>query len=812
MSSLTGTDNLYDGLSTLNKDGSPPSTRLSSAQDTRNLVQLVMQKDSERSKKRALVKGLVDGNPPYKRSNLVNSGRADACNVNWRVAGAYLDAALGAFYDVFHEAPTYATVESRYGDPDKRQEWSGIISEEFDRLQHDDKSFDYHMQISQYEMVLYGDGPMFFHDTVDWRCRSVQCKNLLTLDNAKSDVCNWELGIILSEYKPHELYEMIQNEAFSKAIGWDVEFVKKVIINSHPKSREGGSWRTWEYHQQMLKNSSFYYSETSRTIQVAHVLFKEFAKEGEITGRVSHKIVLQNTWENAEEKFLFESVGRFKEWTNTLHPMYYDHGGGGEHHSVTGMGVKMYAAMEYQNRLLCRLADDAFAPKILFKPTTGQASQNLSVAHFGQYGAVPPGLDIQPIPINGYMKDGLEFNREITGLVSSNLSQYRQDLQQQTGNPITATEASYRQSEQSRLGKTQLNRYYEQLDDLYAEKYRRASNPNLSESMPGGREALEFQQRCKDRGVPDQALVLIERVQATRIAGQGSPQMRQQALEKLLGLMGGFPESGRDNLIMDVIAASTGQSSVKRYYPRPPSMNMATDQHAMALLQVAAMKDSVPPVVTSTQNPVIFAQTFLQAGSQAAASLQQIQDPQELLQKEMEVSAFLDLIGAGAQAHIQRMANDPTRKQVVDALSEQLKKLAKFADQLKQKIQQDMEQQAQAQQAQQKQVADGIAKLTKQLGNGNDPKATAEIVALQRKTESDLEHAREHLNMQRETHQMKMLEARQSMAISDASTAADITLKKRMAEARIKRESQTSNNSDTSSSGNKLNRYKIKRV
>lgn len=788
MSALTGSsNNIYDGLATLDQSGKPPSTRLQSAQDTRNLVQLLLRNDTLRMQKRALVKGLVDGNPPYRKSALINAGRADACNVNWRIAGAYLDAGLGAFYDIFHEAPTYATVETRYGDPDKRVEWSHIITEEFDRLQHSDTSFDYHMQISQYEMVLYGIGPLFFRDTTDWHCEAIQCRNLLTLDNAKSDVKQWELGAVLSEYKPHQLYEMIQNEEFSKQIGWNIKAVKDAIINSHPRTREGGSWRFWEFHQQMLKNNSYYYSETSRTIKVAHVLFKEFAKDGEVIGRVSHKIVMQNLWENSKEEFLFESVGRFKEWTNVLHPMYYDHGGGGEHHSVTGMGVKMYAAMEYQNRLLCRLADDAFAPKILFKPTTGQASQNLSVAHFGQYGAVPPGLDITPMPINGYMKDGLEFHREVTGLVSSNLSQYRQDLQQEKGNPITATEAGYRQSEQSRLGKTQLNRYYEQMDDLYAERYRRAANPNLSDVMPGGREALEFQQRCFDRGVPKQALALIEYVRATRIAGQGSPFLRQQSLEYLLGLMGALPENGRDNLLMDVIAGRAGQSSVKRYYPRPPSQNMATDQHAMAMLQVAAMKDAVPPVVTSTQNPVIFAQTFLQAGSQAAQSLQQIQNPQELIPKQAEVSAFIDMAGTGAQAHIQRMVQDPTRQQAVKLLSEQLKQLAQFNDQLKAKIQSDMEAQQQQQQQMMQKVQEHLAKN----GNG-DPKVAAETEAINRKSAIDAQHATEHMQFQREKHNLGMAEKRQSMVLADATTATDIHLKKKVAEATIQAKKESS--------------------
>jgi hypothetical protein len=56
---------------------------------------------------------------------------------------------MSAFYDVFAEVPTYANIRTAYGnDMDKREEWSKIITEEFDRLQKMDKDFDYLMQLS----------------------------------------------------------------------------------------------------------------------------------------------------------------------------------------------------------------------------------------------------------------------------------------------------------------------------------------------------------------------------------------------------------------------------------------------------------------------------------------------------------------------------------------------------------------------------------------------------------------------------------------------------------------------------------------
>lgn len=764
-------------LLTLDDDGSVPKTRLGNAPDAQAMVLLMVRADNAtRSRRRGLVKGLVDGNPPYRAGALKAAGRPDACNVNWRIAEYYLNAALGAFYDVFNEAPTYATVKTGYGPEAKRAEWSTIITEEFDRLQHRDAGFDYNMQISQYEMVLYGCGPLVFPDRLDWRCQAVKCMNLLVPEDAKSDVSLWELSVMRRNYLPHELYDYIANPEAAAAVGWDVGAVKQAIIHAYPLSQQGGVYLNWEWYQQQIKNGSFLWvSLQSRTIQVAHIFVKEFAQDGEVTGRITHSMVQENVAETGNAVFLYQKIGRFASWLECVHPMYYDHGGGGDHHSVSGMGVKMYGAMEFQNRLLCNQADKAFAPKVMFKPTTGDAIQKFSVAHLGDWGIVPKGFDVVQTGIQGLLQDGLEFNNEISQIISSNLSQYRQNVPEKNGNPVTATQVNYDASEQSRLGKTQLNRYYMQLDWLYAEKYRRASNPNLTAQNPGGAEALEFQKRCKDRGVPAEALLIPDTVQATRLAGQGSPYMRIQALQSIMSIVAMLPENGRANLISDVIAAQTGQTSVKRYYDVSPEAMKPTDQNAFAMSQVADMKVGVAPVVTDTQNPVIYAQTFLQAASQAAQSVQQGAD-------KAEVAQFIHLAGAAIHAHLERIKADPTRKQVYDTLFGQWEQLAKFSDQLEQQLQKEQEQ---------KQKAMQQAAQAAQAAHGGDPQAAMEAARTASEMHTAKQQGEQDMALKGAATRQKLTinqqKHAQQMAINDAKAAADIRTKAATAKANAAR-------------------------
>lgn len=783
----------YPGQASLGPDGQVPDTRLADAEEARSLVQRMVQADNAvRARKRALVKGLVDGNPPYRLAALRAAGRSDACNVNWRMAESFLNDALSAFYDMFSEAPTYATVTTDWGDiQHKKVEWSNIITEEFDRLQRRDDKWDYYMQTSQYEMVLYGVGPMFFQDKYDWRCRSAKCEKLMVMENTQSDASLWELAVVRQEYKPSELYTFIRDPEAATAVGWDVEATKLTIINAHPKTQNGGIYLSWEWHQQQLKNGSYYYDLNSKVIMVAHIFCKEFPKDGEVEGKITHSIVQETLGEEGATKFLYQKIGRFDNWAECLHPMYYDHGGGGDHHSVTGMGVKMYGAMEYQNRLLCDLADKAFAPKILFKPTTSDQKGKLSVAHFGPYGVLPTGLDaVQQTPINGMLQDGIGFNNELSGIIATNLSQYRQNLESKEGNPITATEANVRASDQARLGKTQLNRYYAQLDGLFAEKFRRAANPNIQKENPGGEAALEFQQRCFKRGVPREALARIDSVQATRIIGQGSMYMRIQILEKLLAVISMLPENGRDNLISDYIAAQAGQQFVDRYYDVSPAAKKPTDQNAFAMSQVGDMKVGLPAIVTDSQNPVIYASTFLQAASQAAASLKQGADPGQ-------VFSFLELCGPAIQGQLAKLQKDPTRKAIYKALNEQFMQLAQVTDSLQKHLEQQADQQQQGQDAQAKarqqalkeslmiNYADAPPEIQRQIEAMIGLKPASDPQAMNPKLQLEMAKGQQQLQHKQASQQLDVAGKVQSLHLADATAASKIKLDQQRTQADI---------------------------
>lgn len=696
---------LNEGLLTLDPpDGKPPQTRMASATQARDMVVQAIRRDMDyRDWKRSLLKGLVDGNKPYSTNALIDAGRADECNVNWRIAKYFLSQAQGMLYDTVTEAETLALVdldpwhkEAQGMDVQAFPDWSHIVTEEFDRLQKSDDRWDYAIQQSQGQMVLYGCGPLVFEDEYDWRCESFESRVLLLPEWTKSSTQKWEWAALIVEYSPDRLYARIQNPSVAQERGWNVPATRAAIMNAHPLTRTGVMFQNWSWHQDLLKNGTYYYASQSKIIRTAHFYFREFPEDGEDEGKITECMIdldaLYNASQTGEIEYLFRKQRRYTSWNEVIHPMYWQSDVNGYHHSVTGLGIEMYAALEYENRLLCRLADDAFAPKLFFKPTVASDRERMSIAQYGRYGVLPAALEMVQQHVQPFLQDGIAMSREIQGLVQSNLSQFRsQAMTKAQGNPATATQVNYEASEQAKMGKTQLSRIYEQYDWLYREKYRRATNKNMTDAVRGGDMALDFIRRCEMRGVPKKALQCVGEVQSNRAVGQGSQFLRQQALEFLLGLLGTLPEQGRTNLIRDVVASRAGQDKVDRYAPKAgmPDPGMA-QQQSDAMQQVASMKVGVPPVPTPMQNPMVYATTFLQAAQGAVQAVQQGAHPSE-------ATSFLDLALPAIGQQMQRMSMDKSRANDLRTMDVQVKELSAANDKLKAQLAQAQQEQAQAQ-------------------------------------------------------------------------------------------------------------------
>lgn len=685
----------YFPLKTISENGKPPASRLVDARCAYEIVNGLIAANQKRARVDSKVYGLVSGNPPYNKGELVKQAQAWRCNVNWRIAESFLNLALTAYWDVIAEAPSYAAVHVESDNPDESEEWSGIASEEFDKLNRRDTSLNFMFRRNHHDMVLYRCGPSMFEDTLTYKARPIECGNLLVPDRAKSCVDEWSMAVIRTEYRVDELFGFIRNPKAANLAGWDCPAVRDALMKAAPQ----GMWPlngryNWEWFSQHVRNNDYYFSTISESIPCAHLFFKEFPQDGEPVGRITHCIVLES---EESDKFLFRKEGRFGSWQQIIHPFYYDTGDG-THHSVKGLGIKAYGALETYNRMECHGVDAAFwSSSMHMQAQDAAAMENLSVTTMGPYIWHPPGGNFLQVQMGQQMDGLMAVKQDLLNTVTSNLAQYRQGQMEKSGNPKTARQVSYEAVNQSVIGKSGMTWYFEQLDDFWKERYRRVMNPNLTMTHADYAEAKMYKDRCVKRGVPLSFLARAD-VRATRTVGYGSADERMQAMSRLLGRIPLYDEDGRRKILEDITKMDVGPALARRYIrPDATPSREIQEQAAEAQQNVAVMKTGLEPMVTPSQNPVIFAQVYLVAASQAAASLQQGGNPSEIY-------TFIDIAGSAIRKQLDRFAQDPSRKQAFDQLEKQWEELAKVHDQIRKMLeQQQKKQQAEQQQMQQRQ-------------------------------------------------------------------------------------------------------------
>lgn len=750
---MPGASHAYLPLESLGEDGAIPRSRLNDARSAREIVQRLVQANQKRSETDGEVYGLISGNPPFSQVLLEKHAQAWRTNFASRIGEASFNLALSQFSDVVLESNPLAEVRTAHGTDSEKDEWSGIITEQFHRLNQRDDKLVFNLFLSQHDMVLYRCGPLVFEHPFDHRFKAVPQRYVLVPDQTCADVSEWPLAVIRSFYRADQLYAFIRDEDTARRAGWSVATVRKALMNQVPMS----SWPRnrkydWEWYEQRLRNNDLYYGTTLESIPVAHVYYREFPRPGEVEGKISKCSILED---HEQGKFLFRKLHCHSKWQEFIHPFYYDRGDG-THHSVKGYGIKGYGAWAAYDRLNCQLIDSAFmAGSMHFQAATPNDLQNLAVTMMGPYIWHPPGgTYLQTQQLGAVLEGPMAVKQDMVSTVTQNLAQYRQQVANIKRDRVTGKEIDYHADEEAMIGKSQMVRYFEQLDGLWAERFRRASNPDLKLFHPGAVQALEFQKQCRLAGVPGEALEKIEYVRASRTVGNGSVNARRQALDRMYSRLPTYSEDGRERVLEDLDAIDVGHTNMRRYRPKRKDSVGDLEQMADATDKVAAMKTGVPPVIAPSQNPVIYARTWLAAADEAAGTVAKTKG-----QSMSSVFSFLEIAGPAIHQQLKRFEHDMTRKAEHKKMEAHWKQLAGLHDKLAAQLKQQAQQNAQRQQqlAQQQQKVNGELAI-----KAKETEAKTQISAWK---------AQKNMQLREQVH-------RQNLVIKDATTASDIRNKR----------------------------------
>jgi hypothetical protein len=642
--------------------------------------------DQIASYRRAQIQGMIDGNPPYNDQQLREAGQADRINVNWGHARAKIENAVIPYFDILTSVPTYATIKTQYGkDMGKREEWSRIISDEFHKLlERDNPNFLAQHQVCQKQLVIHGQGPMYFPDGVDWRAKSLEPWAFVVPKGTKVDWNNWEFCFVLDEMYCEQLYSYIEDEEAAERGGWDVEECREAIMNARVDEQD--QRRPWEWYQKELKNNALYYSYAkSKIIKVAHMYLKEY------DGRISHYIFdrLNPT------EWLCAKPSRYAKFSNAF-TVFLNGVGNGFYHGVRGLGQEAFAYGEANNRMLNALMEGVILSSCtMFQPQTAADAEKLKTVQIGPYRILPPGLNLVQQNVTPNLSAAMQTASFFQGQESDNTGRFGPSVAGGGGRKKGNKEVEFEIGEKSRLTNVLAEIYLQTLDVHYAEVYRRAANPNLIEEDHGGPEALRFQKACLDRGVPAAALLDIESVKATRSIGQGSSAARMQAMELISEYLPQLPESNRKRVINANIAAIAGQTGVETF-GIPEETKPEGSDLSIASLENNALQQGGQVIIDPDQNHLTHLDVHMQFASQI---IEQIKERQ--LDPRMGDKALKSLL-PHILTHLKYLEEDPTRKEQYEEHNQQLSELLKIADQVAKFAEQvnEQEQAAQQQQAQ----------------------------------------------------------------------------------------------------------------
>ncbi len=620
-------------LATISHEGEVPKLRIPDAAAAIAVHDMLRRDDEVSSRNRARIQAAVDGAPPYDQQRQRDSGQADACNVNFGEFADQLDKALAAYVDMGTSVERLITVRPSKGPPSDRAKLGDIVSEEFSRMVRAWPGFLQTYLYGCQQFVLHGVSVAYFDDSIDWRWRSAPFGDFHIPRGTAASQHSLPVASARRGYQMHEVYDFIRDEASAKARGWNVEMVKKAIA--------GGSeeLNTWEEMQRKLRNCDLTASKSE--ISLIHVWVKE------ADSSVTHMIVSDKA-----EDFLFKEEKKFKSMQEAFVFFTFGIGTNGTFHSIRGIGHRLYAMIQFSNRLLSKVMDGAMtAASLLVQAESEEAADQMALMNFGPFSVITPGVKLLEHASPDLSKAVEPALSRLDGMVERAAGRFTGGSGTAGRDRVTRYELETQVEELAKLNTIALSLFYAPWELLLREVFRRAMREDYVTVEPGGQEVAEFKRRCLERGVTSEVLksCSYKNVIAVRAIGAGSASARRMVVNELAGLAPQFDEEGRRNTLRAQVGGLVGHDRVDEFVP-PMEGPRPTVDDKMAELENLEMTTSgqEAPVYSTDLHP-IHARRHLAKLSEMVEAVDQAQAPIE------EMVPLMVPIHGHATKHVEAM-------------------------------------------------------------------------------------------------------------------------------------------------------------
>jgi hypothetical protein len=735
-------------LSNLSESGAPPKKRIASSSHLVAIADKYIEHDEEAAYLRSRAQALVNGEAPYDSDELRDKGLTHIVNANFGEASAIMEAALAPYIELQNGVPRVANVimESYEGDSNEDSE---IISQEFDWMLKEWCDFSYNMQLLSREFVGDGVGVAMWPDerTIFWEpCGLKDFK--VARDTKVSDEAI-EVSIVTRNMSVSQLYHYIRNPKAAKAMGWNIDAVKKAIWKASTKSDQWKNYtHHWEDFERQVKESDLYSGESAyHRAQLIYGYNREF--DGKFTQLIASR--------DADE-FLYERFGKYSN-VNSCFVIFTYGVGQGTFHTIRGLKQKIYNQIQVSNRILCQAAQAAITAGLIQLQGDSEAIQDFQYIEVGPYTFIPNGLTPIQLTPPAVATQGIPVYNLMAQTLQNNTGSYRSRSVTPEGQARSATEVVQQARQESTLNAAALELFYTPYNKLLTEQYRRAVSPLITPNDKGGRLALEFRARCKRQGVSIERMRQFLKVTAMRAMGDGSPVMTEMASKQLMELYSLMDEKGKENVLRAVVAGipGVGYQKVDLFVPEKGPRRIV--DFDIANLENGNLRQGIQQIVHDSQNHAVHIEAHIPLMAEIIELHRQQQMPDE------QAMQILRPLADHTTQHLVLFSSNSFRKQEVNELKRQLQNVTAYVDELEQQVinrmmseQNKMQEEALAGQDQ---------------GQQPDPKQMLEL----QKAQLKLAEMQEKRMMNQEAHAQRLETIRQQMALNDPKTRSSILQK-----------------------------------
>jgi hypothetical protein len=743
-------------LLTMNREGEVPPSRLKNASSARTIYVRFRDDDLPNARNRALMAAQLGGEPPWDQSVLDSEGMSDTTNLNFGGTEQQLERAVSPIYALINSPENLISVSTNYGSVEERDNVNAILSEELSRMTRKAwKGFTFNtMQIIHH---FRADGVAFanFPDDTDWRYSGAGLGEYFVPRQTFPSEDTLEVVVRREEYTVTKLYRSIANPELARELGWNVEATKIAIQKAAPKTP---NFYDWELMEDQIKNNDLWIANTCATVSVLSFLIREF------DGTISHYLTTED--DQGTEEFMYCSRQKYREMSQQLVIFTDGIGVNCKTHGIRGLLYKIFPFEEQRNRSLSRMIDQGtMASMIMMQAKDEQTMGNAALTYIGNQAILSPEFNAVPINMPNLEQTVMPVLNEMERLRNDRTAAYSPDNAFDGDQRKTKFQVGAELQQNASLSDATLDFWYGPFERLIREMVRRISRPTYVPGEPGGREVADLRVRLLKRGVPPEALYMIDHQETTvvRAIGSGSASAKTLSLQRVGDLRPAMDDVGQQKLNRDLAIDAVGVAKANEYFP-PNGEKRVSPEYGIAILQNYELLRGNEVPVLPTDRHVVHAEAHIKPLMEGFDAAEKGQAPIEQIAQQMH-----GLFNHCAD-HVERIDGDPATQAKAAEFRQILQQVGEVISNGLRKAE-----------------ADAI-KQQEEGGQPGEPGAEGQPTQPDAEQIAKFEKHKAEMQMAREKHDQKMQELLQESAlkrgIKDAEAAAQIALNAQKAQSK----------------------------